>query len=827
MIPNVLDLIFNLAVLVAFSVISGVLRQRKGRVVLASIHQGAMFGLLAVIGMMRPLHLGPGVIFDGRSVLISVCGLFFGPLAVGIAGGMALLYRVFLGGPWAAMGALVIASSACLGLLFHRKWTRRGPELSAPRLLGFGLLVSLVTVLLLLTGHVGGEIAFLTRLGLPILLAYSLATMLIGRILVTFEAAARTTETLRESEERFRQLAEIFPETIFEADIQGKWTFANEQGYEQFRLAAEDLDRGMSIFDRVIPADLPKVRQRISDRMGGLTGGFLEFSALRCDGSTFDALAYSSPITRNGIPVGIRGFILDVSARKRSERAMLDANQRLSLYVDQTPLGVIEWDLDFRVVRWNRAAERIFGHTAEEAVGRHAKIIIPDDADSFVEEVWRPLLEGRGRTRNSNANVRKDGSIIQCKWYNTVLLDSEGRAVGVTSLVEDITEQRAAAAEKAKLQAQLQQAQKMECLGLLAGGVAHDMNNVLGAILAFAETNIEVHPAGSRTHRAFDTIARAASRGGKLAKSLLSFARQSPAEEHELNVNSILNEQVEFLGHTTLAKIRLQLDLEPELWAIRGDASALSHAFMNLCVNAMDAMPEGGTLTIRTRNLEAGWIGVLVLDTGCGMSREVLEKAIDPFFTTKGVGKGTGLGLSMVFNTVKAHRGQLDIQSSPGYGTSVEMRFPVCECRPKAKDAGSRWSEPLSGVLTALVVDDDEMVRSAMRAMLEGLGHAATVVSCGEEALARLEAGFWPDVVILDMNMPGLGGAGTLPRLRALRPTLPVLLCTGRADQTALDLVAAHPHVTLLPKPLHMAELRQLLESVDREEVEAVACQCP
>ena len=164
-----------------------------------------------------------------------------------------------------------------------------------------------------------------------------------------------------------------------------------------------------------------------------------------------------------------------------------------------------------------------------------------------------------------------------------------------------------------------------------------------------------------------------------MVKSLLNFARQSPTEEHELDMNAILREEVELLERTTLAKIRLEMDLASDLRPILGDASALTHAFMNLCVNAVDAMPENGTLTLRTRNVDNDWIEVLVEDTGTGMPREVLEKAMDPFFTTKGVGKGTGLGLSMVYSTVKAHRGQIEIQSEPGQGTRVRMRFPACE----------------------------------------------------------------------------------------------------------------------------------------------------
>jgi CheY-like chemotaxis protein len=194
------------------------------------------------------------------------------------------------------------------------------------------------------------------------------------------------------------------------------------------------------------------------------------------------------------------------------------------------------------------------------------------------------------------------------------------------------------------------------------------------------------------------------------------------------------------------------------------------------------------------------------------MTKEVLRKAVDPFFTTKDIGKGTGLGLSMVYSTVKAHQGQLEIQSEPGRGTSVRMRFPASVAVTQFAAPGTPTRPQLSQrELKVLVVDDDELIQIAIQTLLDVLGHSTTIVSSGEEALEKLETGFQPDVVILDMNMPGLGGAGTLPRLRVLRPTVPVLLATGRADNTALNLAETHSQVTLLSKPFSLKELEKIL----------------
>jgi signal transduction histidine kinase len=308
-------------------------------------------------------------------------------------------------------------------------------------------------------------------------------------------------------------------------------------------------------------------------------------------------------------------------------------------------------------------------------------------------------------------------------------------------------------ARRERAEKDLQAAQKLDNLGSLAGGVAHDMNNVLAAILAIASANLEGQPAGSALHRAFDTIAKAALRGGRMVKSLLNFARQTTAEDADVDLNGVIREVVQLLERTTLAKIDLVLDLEAQPGIIRGDASALAHAFMNLCVNAVDAMPDAGRLTLQTGNGE-GEVLVRVEDTGIGMTAEVLQKALDPFFTTKPVGKGTGLGLSMVYGIVKAHKGRLDLHSEPGRGTRVSLAFPISQgADPGRPDPAGALRAPEADAGPAgsvLLVDDDDFLRGPMQellaalghqAALAALGHQAALAASGEEALALLEGG--------------------------------------------------------------------------------------
>ena len=502
--------------------------------------------------------------------------------------------------------------------------------------------------------------------------------------------------------------------------------------------------------------------------------------------------------------------------RERDGEALLASRKQYRSLVENTPDLVTRVDEKGRMVFVNHAALTHYGLTPEACVGRMAfDFVAPEDRESTIAAFQAWLKSDREVFEYENRLVGVDGQSHHMAWLILAEHDGEGRVVGFASTARDITERKRLAEEKLELQSQLQQSQKMESLGTLAGGVAHDMNNVLGAILGLASAHIGSLPAGSPLHRALGTICKATERGGQMVKSLLSFARQSVGAFSTLDVNAILRDESTLLERTTLSKVHTQMELEPNLHPILGDASALTHAIMNLCVNAVDAMPEHGRLTLRTRNVDEDWIEVVVEDNGMGMPKDVMEKALDPFFTTKEPGKGTGLGLSMVYSIIKAHRGQLLIQSEPGRGTRVRMRFPACRNEPVVPGSAEPADlPPAHTVLEILVVDDDELIQGSLQAVLDVMGHTVHPALSGEEALAKLQKGLVPDLIILDMNMPGLGGVGTLPRLRGLNPRVPVLLSTGRADETALSLAAAFPGVTLLPKPFGLRELRNHFESI-------------
>jgi len=630
----------------------------------------------------------------------------------------------------------------------------------------------------------------------------------------------RAELSLEQSQQRVRTIADSILDAIVIMDQEGRITFWNASATRIFGYPPEEA-MGARFHDLVMPEQYRSRHARGFQEFqrtgrGFAIGSVLELEALARDGSM---IPVELSISAMHAPEGWQavGIIRDITLRRANEQALRQSERFLREAQAAGGVGCFSMDINLGIWTSSDTFDAIFGIGPDypRDVGGWLNLVAPEVRDYHRQQLME-LIQNRGRFDLEFQILR--GPDAEVRWVSgqgSLEGDGQGEAHRLVGTFRDITESRRVQAENLRLQARLQQSQKMESLGFLAGGIAHDMNNVLGAILGLASASIEASPAGTPAHQAFDTISRAAVRGGKMVKQLLTFAHQDGVEERVLDLNSILREEVNLLERTTLSRIRLVLDLDSGLRPIRGDATTLTNAFMNLCVNAVDAMTERGTLTLRTRNLDAGWIEVLVKDTGAGMAPEVMARAMEPFFTTKASGRGTGLGLAMVHTTVLDHHGRMELQSEPGQGTCVRILFPATASAASAA-APSAQPDPGTGHrgLGVLLVDDDELIQRSVQAVLAVLGHRVRAAMSGEEALDLLETGYRPEVVILDLNMPGLGGLGTLPRLRGLLPRVPVLLATGRVDQTALDLIRTHPGVTLLPKPFSMRELQQQLDGL-------------
>jgi PAS domain S-box-containing protein len=513
-----------------------------------------------------------------------------------------------------------------------------------------------------------------------------------------------------------------------------------------------------------------------------------------------------------GLPLALVGIIQDIDDRKLAERAL----QKVSVAVEQSPLSIVITDPAGVIEYVNPAFTAATGYTKGEAIGQNPRILrSPNTRPEHYREMWETLA--RGEVWVGEFENRRKNQETFYEWATIApVCDDRGELTNYIAIKEDITRQKQEREERRLLEAQLQQSQKLESLGSLAGGVAHDMNNVLGAILGLASTLRMTSAAETSVAKGLETIMNACLRGRGVVKSLLYFAHKDLQEEHPIDLNAHVEDMNQLLAHTLPKQVEVKLDLEPGLDPVRGDAGALSHALMNLCVNAMDAMPDGGTLHIRTSRTEDGGVALGVRDTGVGMSEAVLAKAMEPFFTTKPQGKGTGLGLAMVYGTMKAHDGTFELHSAPGQGTEAVLRFPASRVqRPSAAPQVPAGEEQAClASLKILLVDDDELIRDSVTPMLELLGHEVIPVPGGPQALRRLEAGEEVDLVILDMNMPGMSGAEALPLILALRPDTTVLVATGYSDQEIEPLLENRPRVSSIRKPFSMKELQTKLASL-------------
>ena len=523
----------------------------------------------------------------------------------------------------------------------------------------------------------------------------------------------------------------------------------------------------------------------------------------------------------------------EVLERKRTEEELRSYTQRLSMHVMHTPLGVIEWDLDFRVVEWNKSAERIFEYTRDEALGRDAyDLLIPANEAEYVRQVWEHLLSRTGGIRSVNTNRTKTGEIRVCQWYNTILTRPDGSIVGVASLVLDITEQKQAEKEKLRLEAQLLQAQKMEAVGELAGGIAHDFNNLLQGISGYTQLLLIECAQKKEDCSRLQGIQRAALRAADLIRQLLTFSRKIESQLRPLNLNHAIDRMKEMLERTIPKMIAFEYYLTPELNDIEGDAMQIEQVIMNLSINAMHAMPEGGKVIIETSNelldeaycrshfdSKAGRYVVLsVSDNGTGMDPETLHRIYEPFFTTKEIGQGTGLGLSIVYGIVKSHGAHIKCYSEPGKGTRFQIYFPAAATETVVEDQMPVSDDIPQGTETVLLVDDDEAVRDIGLQMLSNKGYAVMTATSGEEGVRLYrDRSQSIDLVVLDLNMPGMGGYKCMQALRAIDPGIKILIASGYTPKGEIQHTLAEGAQGYIIKPFQfvdfMKKVRHALDS--------------
>lgn len=616
---------------------------------------------------------------------------------------------------------------------------------------------------------------------------------------------------LRESEARFRAIFEQAAVGVAEVDaetghyVQVNQRFCDILGYTQPELMA--LGLASLAHPQDLPSDLAIMRGTATTPSSSAA---TEKRCLHKDGHTVWINVQIKPLGELGAPnrhlvVVIEDVTLRVETDellKKSLSDVIESNQRLNFQITRMPLGYIAWDSDNRVKVWNASAVRIFGWAENEVLGKNIfGLIVSSDVHAAAREAWDSVLDGGLSERVVIENCTREGKKITCEWFGAPSVDAGGHVVGSLWMVHDIS-------ERLRVEDRVLRSQRLESLCSFAGGIAHDMTNVIRTIMDATSSLCGAVDTTTSTASA-QQILQACERGRRLVRGLLDFSRCDLLDAKAVDINAVLDEQVDLLAHTIAPTVSIERDYERRLPQVMGDAFALGGAFMHLILNALDAMPAGGTLCLRTGIRRRHEIFVEVEDTGCGMTKDVLDRAMEPFFSTRPKGKGMGLGLPAVYGAIKAHQGTLDIRSEPNRGTLVQIGLPLV--RDQATTGTWRAVNAVKSGLRILLVDDDNLVQTAVSAQLRRLGHSVLIANHGQEALDKLREGATVDLVLLDIDMPVLSGGETLPRLRELCPSLPVIIETGNMDKAVEQLGSTFRDVNVLSRPFSLAELKAAL----------------
>lgn len=516
---------------------------------------------------------------------------------------------------------------------------------------------------------------------------------------------------------------------------------------------------------------------------------------LRKDGTRLWAHVVIDPIRdKDGNVLGFAKITRDITERKKAREALRFSEERFRLLVQGVKdHAIFMLDGDGMITNWNPGAQRVKGYTEPEILGQHfSRFYTPEDIAAGMPGQALATAANAGRFSQEGWRVRKNGERFWADVTIDAIHDEMGALIGFAKVTRDASERKRAQVALEDAQAQLFQSQKMEAIGQLTGGVAHDFNNLLAVIIGNLELARKRSGQDERLSLLIDNSIEAASRGASLTQRMLAFARKQPMTMEAIDVPELVRNIAGLLQRAIGPQADISVEFSLSLPSVQADPHQLELALLNLVVNARDAMQGRGIISMkgreaaakgpRPRGLERGRYVILSIgDTGAGMDDETLKKAIEPFFTTKGVGKGTGLGLSMVYGFAEQSGGALTLQSAPGKGTTAELWLKVAEARPDEKVSGNDNEPAQLAPLSILVVDDDVLVCMNTTAMLEDLGHMVTEAASGVDALRHIDANEHFDLVISDQAMPGMTGLELLRLIRERRPQLPSILATGYA----------------------------------------------
>ncbi len=554
------------------------------------------------------------------------------------------------------------------------------------------------------------------------------------------------------------------------------------------------------------------------------------------DGTEVPTEYYASLLKgQNGNPKYIISIGRDISERLLSETIIAESEERFRQFFNNAPEYCFMISTDRKILNVNRTALEIFGYTKEDLVGQPILKLIKKEWHKPVKEYFQEWLK-TGKIINKELEVvTQKGAVRKVLLSATAVKDKKGKIIHSVSIQKDITDYEQTVRDKEALQEQLHQSQKMESIGQLAGGIAHDFNNILGGIMGYAEVLDMKESANPTVVKYSEKIKRSALNASELVRKLLTFARRAVTEMKPIDLHESLNQAVSMLEHTLDRKIAIQTEFKATKSTIEGDQSQIDNMFLNIAINARDAMPKGGTLTISSESIDFSidtklpnlpadvsitkgeYICVSVKDTGTGMSEKTISKIFDPFFTTKEIGKGTGLGLASVFGSIKQHNGFVGVESEQKKGTTFSLYFPLLSETELSQE--KQTEEPTEAVLkgtgSLLIIDDESAICEALSDFLIYSGYSVTAFQDGNKGLEFYRQHFKEvDTIILDLVMPEISGTKCFEELRNINPEAKVIVVSGYFEDDKLPPQIKDEAMAFVQKPYRINELLKVLSEI-------------
>jgi PAS domain S-box-containing protein len=633
-------------------------------------------------------------------------------------------------------------------------------------------------------------------------------------------------EAIRRSEERYRNLVESCRDWIWEVDANGVYTHVSPQVEQIFGLRPEEV-LGKTPFDLMPPEEADRMRSIFAEIcLRREPFHRLENVNLRADGSPIVLETSGVPFFDvRGELLGYRGMDQDITERKQAEAEFYKLYQA----VEQSPVALVITDLKGDMEYVNPAFCRLTGYGVEEAIGRNQRLLKSGrTTESEYRELWQTITGG-GIWSGELCNRKKNGETYWERACIAPITDNSGIIRHFVAIKEDITPQKQSEQERLKLEAQLQQAQKLESVGRLAGGVAHDFNNILMVIQTYAHLCLMESDPSQQIYTFVKEIQKVTRRAADLTHQLLAFARKQTISPRVIDLNDTVTGMMKMMQRLIGENIQLSWHPAANLWPTLLDPSQMDQILANLCVNARDAIKDVGRIVIETRNhvvseaesieppyvTSGEYVLLSVSDNGSGMDEDVLAHVFEPFFTTKGVGEGTGLGLATVYGIVKQNSGFIDVYSKPGRGTTFHIYLPRYAGGEAQESSGVTEVRIPRGRETILLVEDDEDILTSFSIMLEQLGYTVLAARNSSEAFdSARERAATIDLLVTDVVMPGMNGRDLADKLQSVYPRLKCLFMSGYTG----DIVARHgvleSGVHFIQKPFVLADIAAKVRTV-------------